>query len=76
MTLPSSLPLSPPCFMPFLIFKAGIGLSHKTLSNQILFSNLKFWLPSGGKSYLGGGSSRAWGRGGEENSVASKCLVS
>ena len=39
-----------PLFYAFLIFKAVVGLSHKILSNQILFSNLEFWLPSGGKS--------------------------
>lgn len=56
-TFLSSLPLPPPRFYVFLIFKAVVvvvGLSHKILSNQILFSNLEFWLPSGRKSGLGG----------------------
>lgn len=49
-TFPSSLSLPPFPFYAFLIFKAVVGLSHKILSNRILFSNLKFWLHSGGKS--------------------------
>lgn len=43
----------PPSFYAFLIFKAIIGLRNKILSNQILFSNLMLWLPSGRKSWWG-----------------------
>lgn len=52
----------PSLFYAFLIFKAVVGPSHKILSNQILFSNLEFRLPSGGKGWVRG-SRRTWGEG-------------